>query len=153
MYYEITGITREIIEKRVKFGEMLESDIKYCAFESFLDSIITTKRISLEVIQQNKLTQLNHGDIFLKDNPDSVISLSSCNIDETLKRVFSLGINCNLKTKHCKPRKQIEIEKLLNDMKDEKSKRNVTIENEDVLKCELKRSESRSYDDYNKDVL
>ena len=104
---EISEISRELIEKRTKFKEILDSDIKLCAFESFLDRIITTKRISLEIVHQHKLTRLYHGEIFLKDGHDSVINLSSCNIDESLKRVFNFGMNCHLKTKYYKLRKQI----------------------------------------------
>ena len=63
------------------------------------------------------------------------------------------GMNCHLRSKYDLSRKKVELEKLYTQIETEKKKGTITIENEEGLKCELKRFGLRNIRDYGRDVL
>ena len=149
----IRSLQQQLSDLKTEFLVHVQSHVKYESFLEFLRRIIDSKKLNLEMVHKRKLTKLYHGEIFLKRDRDSVINLSSAPIDESIKRIFNLGMNCHLRTKHSVINKQIEIEKLFKQIKDAKSKKNINISNEEILKCELKRFSYKFHKDYNKDVL
>ena len=73
-------------------------------------------------------------------------------IDLAIDRVFSLGMNCHLKTKFEHNKTKIEIEKLFNNIKAAEKEKKVTIKNEERLTCELKRFGLKRRD-FTKDLI
>ena len=74
-------------------------------------------------------------------------------IDPAIDRVFSLGMNCHLKTKFEHNKTKIEIEKLFNNIKAAEKEKKVTIKNEERLTCELKRFGLKERRDFTKDLI
>ena len=74
-------------------------------------------------------------------------------IDKAINRVFSLGINCHLKTKFENNKTKIEIEKLFYNIKAAEKEKKVTIKNEERLTCELKRFGLKERRDFTKDLI
>jgi hypothetical protein len=90
----------------------LACDIKFEALMIFMQRITDSRKMRLHITQSNKLARLNGADIFLKQQRESVLNLSNVKIDESMKRILNLGMNCHLRTKYNTTRKKIEIEKL-----------------------------------------
>ena len=91
--------------------------------------------------------------MFYKQDKDSYINLTEEEIDPAINRVFSLGMNCHLKTKFENNKTKIEIEKLFNNIKAAEKEKKVTIKNEERLTCELKRFGLKERRDFTKDLI
>ena len=68
-------------------------------------------------------------------------------------QVFRLGMSCHAKNRFTPLIKQIEMEKLYKQMSNAKKEGKVTIDNENHLKCELKRYGLSDKVDYSKDLI
>jgi hypothetical protein len=150
---DIIKHSQECAELKSELKESINCDLKFQSLLMFLERIIETKKDMLCVTHTNKLTHLHGSEIFIKEDRDSVINLSIYPIDEKIKDIFNLGMNCHLRSKYDPLKKKIEIEKLYTQIDTEKKLNNITIPNEDQFKCELKRFGLREVRDFNKDVL
>lgn len=129
------------------------STLKYDALVMLLDRIAKGRENTLRLKHSNKLTKMYGGNMFLKEQTESVVNLSKINIDEELMEIFGYGMNCHIKSKYSILRKKIEIEKLQHQIDNEIAKKTISIPNPEQFKCELKRYGLRNQPDYNKDIL
>ena len=129
------------------------SKVKYDALIIFLERIVSARQLSLDITHNNKLAKLYGSTMFMKKQPKSVINLSSFKLDEDIEDIFNLGMNCHLRTRYCNIRKKIEIEKLSSHITTEKNKSNISITDEEKLRCELKRFGLRKITDYTSDLI
>ena len=132
---------------------LVGNDLKYDAIVMFLDGILESKNTQLKITHSNKLARLYRGTIFLKEQPKSVINLSGVQIDATMTHVFNLGMNCHLRSKYDTLRKKIEVEKLYSQIEGERKKGSVVVDDDEMLRCELKRFGLRKYKNYDKDII
>ena len=107
----------------------------------------------IEVDQQRKLCKIFNGHIFLKKRQDSFINLSSTPVPPKIRKIFNLGMNCHLKTKSNHIRTKIEIEKLFRQITTEQARKNLIVQDEERLKCELKRFGLRDDKDFQSDLI
>ena len=91
--------------------------------------------------------------MFYKQDKVSYINLTEEEIVPAMDRVFSLGMNCHLKTKLENNKTKIEIEKLFNNIKAAEKEKKVTIKNEERLTCELKRFGLKQIRDFTKNLI
>ena len=67
--------------------------------------------------------------------------------------IFDLGMNCHLRSKYNMLEKKIEIKKLYRSIQDKVTRREISINNNERLKCELKRFGLRQITDFINDLL
>ena len=158
---------RQIREQEAKKQELTEqistldnqlkteiaTELQYLSLNCFLDRILNKTKEDLISKHERKLNQLYGGPLFYKQNKDSYINLTEEEIDPAINRVFSLGMNCHLKTKFEHNKTKIEIEKLFNNIKAAEKEKKVTIKNEERLTCELKRFGLKERRDFTKDLI
>lgn len=149
----IGNLTASCDELRRSLKTELGSELRYEALLVFLESVLDAKKSSLEITHSNKLTRLNNSDIFLKQQPDSVINLTDIHIEESIRNIFELGMSCHLRTKYDGLRKKIELEKLYSQIERGRKEDNIEIEQAERLRCELKRFGLRPCIDFTSDVL
>ena len=149
----INNLQCEIVNQKKLISELMNSETRYNALMIFLDR--TLKRVDSESreIKLKKLCETFGGDILLKQNRDSVINLSSVELDSDIRDIFSLGMNCHLKTKFNSIKRKAEVEKLYEDICEGKRNNTVTVENDDELKCQLERFGLQSPRDFQQDLL
>ena len=150
---KIAELSRKAVELNDDFKNMINSEIRHKAFMMFLDHNVTAKKISLTEKHNKKLTELNGGPIFIKDNTPKFINLSNKQISPELADVFNLGMACHVKKKFDHLTKKIEVEKLYRNIEEQCKKDKVVINNSEVLKCELKRFGLSHTKDFNRDIL
>ena len=150
---EIENLRFTILNNEKDLELLLDSHLKFSAFQYFLENVISGLKVKIEMDHQRKLSNLYNGRINLKERQDCVVNLSTEKIDPTLNNILNLGLNCHLKSKYSKLRKKIEIEKLFRQIEREKSSGNVEISDQEKLKCELKRFGLREIRDFDKDLL
>ena len=109
---ELIKLEDVLADKIHELSECVNSDLRIAAFLSFLNRVCEAKRLSLAVKHQRKLTNLYGSEIFLKQDTDRVLNLSTVKISTKIERILSLGLNCHIKTGHNIITKQIEVEKL-----------------------------------------
>ena len=160
-------ILRQIREQEAKKQELTEqistlenqlkteiaTELQYLSLNCFLDRILNKTKKDLISKHERKLNQLYGEPLFYKQNKDSYINLTEEEIDPAIDRVFSLGMNCHLKTKFEHNKTKIEIEKLFNNIKAAEKEKKVTIKNEERLTCELKRFGLKERRDFTKDLI
>ena len=127
--------------------------IKYDALIMFLARITDSKVTQLNISHQNKLVKLHGSPAFLKQQPKTVLNLSSTPLNSDMQAIFDLGMSCHLRSKYDMVRKKIEVEKLYSQIDCERKQNNLTVHSEERLKCELKRFGLRQYRCYERDVL
>ena len=141
---------------KTELSSSLRSSIDNFRFKSlmtFLQRIIDTKQLNIDITHNGKLTKLYGGEIFMKKQPETVVNLTSVNIHDNIKEVFNLGMNCHLKTRYNSIRKKIEVEKLYNQITNEKGKSNIVINDEESLRCELKRYGLKKPNDFTRRLI
>ena len=160
-------VLRQISEQHLKIKELtagkdemsqqlkdkLNSPTKFKASISLLEGIIDAKRVTLVIKHNRKLNQLNGSEILMKEDRTEVVNLSIEKIDEDIKAVFRYGMNCHLRGRYDKLKKKIHIEKLYKSVRDLRNDGIVEVDNDDLLRCELKRFGLQNVHDYNKDII
>ena len=150
---DIANISRYCEELLSELKEKIPSVIKIEALHMFLDRAVSRTRTSLHNKHTNKLQQLYGSPIPSKQHAESVLNLSNTSLDQHMHDVFRYGMNCHLRSKYDLSRKKVELEKFYTQIETEKKKGTITIEDEEGLKCELKRFGLRNIRDYGRDVL
>ena len=119
--------------------EKAVSPMRFAAFQEFLHRTIAKLESELTIKHNNKLCSIYGSTICQKETRDSCINLSDCTISDDVKNIFSLGMNCHLKSKYNHIKQKIEIEKLYDSIEEKCKNKELIIKDEEVLKCELKR--------------
>jgi len=123
----ISSITSDYHEALAQFRTILNSDLRYNAFLMFLDRISRRVRDRTSEIQHNKLVRMYGSGILQKQNKDSVVNLSSIEIDDDMKNIFSLGMNCHLRQKFNHIKKRVNVELLYDRISDLSSSKKICI--------------------------
>ena len=118
---------------------LVNSKLRVQAFESLSERVVFTRSITLENLHIKKLTALYGGNILLKQPQNPVVNLSNHKISEQLQRVFNLGMQCHVQSKYNHIQRKIDVEKLYKQVHDQVSNKNLTVDNDDLLRCELRR--------------
>ena len=132
---------------------LCNNDLRYDAFVSLIERIVEIKRIALNNKHNEKLSKLYGGPVVVKEPRDILLNLSRVTVPQELESIFDLGMNCHLRSKYNMLEKKIEIEKLYRSIQDKVTRREVSINNNERLKCELKRFGLRQITDFTKYLL
>lgn len=150
---DIDILTGELKELKVEFSTLLNSPIRFKAFMFFLSRINSKEQEIKQRRHTKELTKLYGGPIMQKQNKESVINLSRVDLKKETIEVLSYGMNCHLKSKYNQTTAKLEIEKLYGNIKSEENKKNVVIDNEELLKSELKTFGLKAKRNINNDVI
>jgi len=137
----------------LQFQALLRSDLKYDAFLLFLEKTSDRVRHITSETQHNKLVRMYGASILQKQTKDSVVNLSSVNIDEEMRDIFALGMNCHLKQKFDYIKKRVNVELLYERICDLSSSKSIVVGNDEVLRSELERFGLRRNKSFESDLL
>ena len=158
--YQIKNQERCIVELRKCAQEakeamrrLVSSNLRYNAFHTFLERLEEQQVLTLTLKHNKKLCMLYDGDVPPYSDNAKILNLSNQHIDDDICNILQLGMNCDLKTKTNRLTTKIELEKLYYNIKQKEKSKEITIENDEQLRCDLKRIGLRHTIDYNKDVL
>ena len=113
-----------------------------------------TEKIETELsILHLKKSMRLYGDHIIKQEQTNFIILSGQDFDDEVNQVFRLGMSCDLKNRPHPISQELEVEKLFRQVNNAKKKVKVTIENENLFKCELKRFGLRSETSHSEFVI
>jgi len=110
-------ICEEITHLQGLLREIVPTQLQYEALQLFLERITRNFEIDSTKHHERKLTNLYGGNLLTKQEKEPCINLSDETIDPEIIKVFSLGINCHLKSTYNQTKTKIEIEKLFNNIK------------------------------------
>ena len=141
LQYKKYLIEREIQMKKAQLRELLEEEEAFTRkinqFQVDQNLLSETQRLlSIELTNHNnvtkakilkKLNNLYGGKIFIKNDHQSFINLSSYVINQDEEDFLNLGLNCHLQPRYDKLQKQTEIEVLYQNILDLESKKKVMI--------------------------
>jgi len=136
---DLRTLNQNIQEQRIKLKEKCPSDIHYQAFVKFLDRSISKLDSTLKETQNRKLCNIYGGNIKMKQTSESVINLSSIDIDNNIVDIMSLGMNFQLQRKIDPIARKVEVEKLYENIKDKERNGSIKISDDSNLKTELER--------------
>ena len=145
--------SKKLCELLQSLREEVVSEVRYNAFIKLLIRIQTRKLLELREKQSDKLIRIHGSPILMKQQKDSVVNLSSIEIDNEMTNILSLGLNCHLKQKFDRTKRKVEIELLYEDIKETEKSKKLCISNEDDFKCELERFGTKAVQDHTKDIL
>ena len=91
--------------------------------------------------------------IVLKEQNDGFINLSSFEVPAEIREIFNLGLNCHIKSKYNQNIRKFNVEKLYEQIKRLESNKDIVIENDELLKCELKRFGIKKINNLRRDIL
>ena len=137
LQYKKYLIEREIQMKKAQLRELLEEEEAFTRkinqFQVDQNLLSETQRLlSIELTNHNnvtkakilkKLNNLYGGKIFIKNDHQSFINLSSYVINQDEEDFLNLGLNCHLQPRYDKLQKQTEIEVLYQNILDLESKK------------------------------
>ena len=146
-------MNQELCEHRRQLKVQIDNDFKYEALELFLERIITAHTDTIAQKHDKKLFHLYGGNIFRKQPRSSCVNLSNAVISDNISEIFSLGMNCHLKSKYDQNVAKIEIEKLYNSILQMRDNSDVIIDDEERIKCELKHFGMKERKDYSKSII
>jgi len=149
----ITSVTCEYNRALDQFRSLVNSDLRYNAFLMFLERISDRTRENISETQNRKLVQMYGAPILQRQTKDSVINLSSVDLDDEIKNIFSLGMNCHLRQKFDHIKKRVSVEILYNNISDLSSSKKILVENDEVLRSELERFGLRKNRNFHSDLL
>ena len=149
----ISSLNNEYSQQVQVLEHVVQSNTRISALLALLERVSTKTYATLYNVQNRKLCALYGANIYQKQERESVVNLSQYALDEELKCIFSYGMNCHLKQKTDPIKKKVEIEKLYEDIQDKVRQDKLSINNIDVLKCELERFGMRRCHDIQHDVL
>lgn len=146
-------IKDEISHLQSILRKKVPTPLQHEALQLFLQRIAYNFEIDTTKQHERKLINLYGGNLLTKQEKESCINLSNEIIDREILEIFSLGMNCHLKSKYDQTKTKIEIEKLFNNIKKLEYEKNVTITDVDRLTCELKRFGLKNRNDFSKNIL
>lgn len=149
----ILSLESEYIDSMENFKLLVNSDMKLDAYVAILNRVCAKKEVQMRQTQLNKLIRMYGGDIWLKQNRDSVINLSSIELNPDIKDIFSLGMNCHLKQRYDQTKKKVEVEILYENIKEKVKMNKIKLVNDENLKSDLESFGMKQHRNYNKDLL
>jgi hypothetical protein len=160
MQRQIEELKKDLSCIRVEFGKailsFMKSDFSRLRMFAYLILLQRLKQkdiIRISGIHKNKLDRLYGGDVLFKKEINVVLNLSDISISEDIMRILSLGMNCHLKTRFDLQQQKLEVEKFYQNIVQLSDKEEITVENFESLKCELKRYGLNDIKDFNRDIL
>lgn len=102
---------------------------------------------------QKKLSDLYGHPLPSKDDKPSVVNLTKIDIPDNVLQILQLGLNTHLKDKFDHNKQKLEVEKLFQQIENLIAAKKISVENQDHLKCDLRRFGYNTYKDFNKDLL
>ena len=129
----------KIIELENEYAQQLQimkksmSSIRFEALQVFLHRTIAKLENDLSMKHNSKLCSIYGGTLCQKETRDSFVNLSDCTITDDIKNIFSLGMNCHLKSKYNFTKQKIEIEKLYESIEEKAVSRDIIIQDEEML--------------------
>ena len=150
---EIEALETEVTQCENDLENISGSAIRMKSYRIFLQKISHSKIANLEIVHQNKLDRLYGGQVFIKIETEPVINLANIDLNPIVPNAVSLGLKCHLKSRYDPLIKNLELKRLLKQIKTEASNRTIEIADEDRLKCELKRFGLRENNCHDKDLL
>jgi hypothetical protein len=160
MQRQIEELKKDLSCIRVDFGKALISfmksnfsRLKLFAYLFLLQRLNQKEILKIEGVHKSKLSRLYGGDIYLKKETNTVLNLSDTIISEDMIKILKLGMNCHLKSRFDLQQQKLEVEKFYQTIVQLEGSNEVTVENFEKLKCELKRYGLNDVKDYNHDIL
>jgi hypothetical protein len=150
---EVISLNKQFENHHSRLMSLLQSDLQRSSVNIFLNRLTDGLKIDLAQKHERKLFELYGGRIFTKQSRTPFINLTNEVVNDDLKEIFSLGMNCHLKTKFDQNRTKIEIEKLYYTITNLKSNNQIIVDDQDRLECELKRFGLRQRQDFTKDLI
>ena len=144
---------QELHEQRELLKRLINNSFKFDALEIFLDRIFSAHANTVTQKHDKKLFHLYGGNIFRKQNEQSYVNLSNAEISDCISEIFSLGMNCHLKSKYDNNVAKIEIEKLYSNILKLSENNDIIINNDEKLKCDLKYFGMKERKDYSKGII
>ena len=148
----IVKLKHEIQQEESKL-KAITSSLRFNSFIMFLNRIKEKICATLQVKHQKKLCNIYSAHVPVNEEKCKWLNLTNVDVKEDIQAIFQLGMNCHLKSRYDHLSKKIEIEKLYDTIKMHKSNKELVIQDEEALKCELKRFGLRTVTDYNKNLL
>lgn len=148
---EITGKRTEALED---LRNSINSSLKYDALTLLVARIETKLCESLRSKHICKLRKLyGASSIYMKEEAVLYHNLSNIKISEDLASIFSLGLNCNVKSKWSPIQTKMEIEKLMTQIDHLANKKTIVVNNRDRLLTQLKHHAYTQKPDRLKDTI
>ena len=119
--------------------------MRYTAIELFLSRKIVKMRTELFSKPHRIVFDVYGGGVHVKEGKYSGMNLSKAELSESLFNIFALGMNFHLLTKIDPLHSKVQVEKLYEDVKNKVNGDIVKIEDDSLLKTELKDSAARLY--------
>jgi len=149
----ISLLESEFEAKSAHFRDVVGSSIRFDAYNAIFDRVSERKYEEMQEIQLGKLYRMYGAPIFLKQNIDSVVNLSSIRLDHEMKNILSLGMNCHLRQKFDQVKKKVQVELLYEDIRTKVQRKDVIVDSEEILKSDLETFGMRPAKNYFSDVL
>ena len=157
---QIAEQKEEIIKSEIDFDQLLasfrnllQSELRYKSFLVLLDRVSNKTVKSLCETQKKKLSNIYGGPVPIKQTKDSVINLSSVELHNDIKEIFSLGMNCHIQQRYDHAHKKVEIEMLYENIKEKEKQKSLTIVNDVCLKSDLEKFGMKRISNFHKDLL
>ena len=147
----------ELIQEESHLWEKLKAEtrstIQYDSLRTFYKRLINNTALDLFQKHERTLFSLYGGTLFQKQEIESHINISTYTIDPDIQKVFSLGMNCHLKSRFDNNRAKIELERLYNSITTLEKDNKITIEDKENVGCELKRFGLKKRINYAADIV
>lgn len=149
---DIKKLRDEIKLRHEKLQKEL-SQLKYNALVCLLRRIADNNEENLSAKHEKKLCQLYGGRLFRKIEHEPLINLTDEEIEQDIRDIFALGMNCHIKSKVNNNTTKIEIEKFFSNIKRLEKEKKLNILNEEKLTCDLKRFGLKERKNYCTDII
>ena len=108
----INTLNEQVTASASHLQQLVDSPIRFSALELLLDRNVAARKSEQKAKHIRKLCNMYGSTVLQKEYKEPCINLSSIAIDEEIKEIMALGMNCHLKQKYDSTQKKIEIEKL-----------------------------------------
>ena len=109
--------------------------------------------MNLILKHKRKLFQLYGDRVPLIKEKNNVLNISKIEVNDNIKEILQLGLNCHLKTRSTNNDKKIENEKLFYSIENLVTRKELEIEEINNFRSELKLFGANNSIDYTKDVI
>ena len=146
-------LLKQLHESWTQLKSKTKSPLKMEAYQHLLKRTTDKNRTTLQLKHEKKLCRLYESPVPYKQQVTKVYNLSDVAIGDDIHEILQLGINCHLKTPVSTLQTKVEIEKLYQSIQKKEKEQEITVNNHEQLRCELKRFGLQQTRDYNSDLL
>ena len=150
---EIINAESDFNQQLDGFRNLLQSELRYRSFLILLGRVTEKTVKGLCETQKRKIANIYGGPVPIKQTKDSVINLSSVELPNEIKEIFSLGMNCHLRQRYDHAHKKVEIEMLYENIKEKEKQKSVTIVDDACLKSDLEKFGMKKINHFHEDLL